>query len=120
MLLFFPIYIGLHPILGPDWAAGIAALFMYVILPILLLWIFPTEWRHPLVKAGNYLIAFGVLWISLKAVQQAFEDGEREFEALRFFWMFGVAALYYIAFGRMRGSEVDEDEAGDHRHQRDH
>jgi hypothetical protein len=111
ILLFFPIYIGLHPLLGANWAAGIAAVFMYVLLPVFFLFLFPKEWRHPLVKAGNYLIAIAVLWVSFFFLEDAFTRGEEEINAIRFFWVYGVAALYYLAFGRMRWSELDEDES---------
>ena len=110
ILLFFPIYAGLHPLLGPNWAAGIAAGLLYVGLPAFFLFLFPKEWTHPLIKVGNYLIAISVLWVSFFFLEEAFSKGEKEIDAIRFFWVFGVAALYYLAFGRMRGSESEEDE----------
>ena len=111
ILLFFPIYIVLHPVVGPNWAAGIAALFLYGIFPVFFLLLFPKEWIHPLAKAGNYLIAFAVLSISVYFLFSTFSEGNKEVDAIRFFWVYGVAALYYLAFGRMKGSELEEDDA---------
>ena len=111
MLLFFPIYIGLHPIVGPKWAAAIAAFFLYIGLPAFFLFLFPKEWTHPLIMVGNYLIAIGVLWFSFYFLEQAFSEGEKEIDAIHFFWIYGVAALYYLAFGRMRDSEPEDSEA---------
>ena len=111
VLLFIPIYIGLHPLVGPNWAAGIAAVLLYVGFPVFFLLLFPKEWTHPLIKVGNYVIAIGVLWVSFLFLEEAFSKGEKEIDAIRFFWAYGVAALYYLAFGRMRGSEPEEDEA---------
>ena len=99
----------LHPVFGPNWAAGIAALFLYGLLPAFFLLLFPKEWTHPLVKFGNYLIALAVLSISVYFLYLSFTDGSKEVDAVRFFWVYGVAALYFLAFGRMKGSEPEED-----------
>ena len=111
MLLFFPLYAALHPLLGPNWGAGIAAVFLYVGFPVIFLLLFPKEWRHPLVRFMNYLIALAVLWVSFYFLYLAFSEGEDEINAIRFFWFYGVTALYYLAFSRMRFSEPEEDEA---------
>ncbi len=96
---------------GPNWAAGIAALFLYGFLPVFFLFLFPIEWTHPLIKLGNYLIAIAVLSISVCFLYLKFSEGEKEVDAIRFFWVYGVSALYYLAFGRMKGSEPEKDEA---------
>ena len=101
----------LHPLVGPNWAAGIAVLFLYVGLPVFFLLLFPKEWTHPLIKIGNKLIALAVLLVSFYFLYLAFFEGEKEVDAIRFFWVYGVAAFYYLAFGRMKGSEPDQDEA---------
>ena len=110
VLLFFPIYIVLQPVVGPNWAAGIAVLFLYVVLPVFFLLLFPKEWTHPLIKLGNYLIAIGVIWVSFYFLYRSFSGGEKGVDAIRFFWVYGTAALYYLAFGRMKGSEPERDE----------
>ena len=101
----------LHPVVGPNWAAGIAALFLYGLLPAFFLLLFPKEWTHPLIKFGNYLIAIAVVWISFYFLYLAFSEGQKEIDAIRFFWVYGVAALYYLAFGRMKDSNPEQDEA---------
>ena len=113
VLLFFPIYALLHPVVGPNWAAGIAVLFLYVVLPVFFLLLFPKEWRHPLAKLGNYLIAAAVFCLSIYFLYIAFFErgGEKGVEAIHFFWVYGTAALYYMAFGRMKGSEPEQDES---------
>lgn len=110
VFLFFPIYIGLHPLIGEVWASWIAAAFMYVVLPVLFLYVFPKEWRHPLAKAGNYLIALTVLGVSVYLVKEAFSKGEEEINAVLFFWFYGAAALYYLAFGHMHWSAPEDEE----------
>ena len=111
VLLFFPLYAVLHPLFGPNWAAGIAAFFMYIGLPAFFLFIFPKEWKHPLIKFMNYLLAAAVLWISFYFLYLAFTEGRDEINAIRFFWFYGIAAFYYLAFGRMRYEKASEDEA---------
>lgn len=110
VMLFFPLYWALHPVLGPNWGAGLAAVMMYVGFPVALLVIFKNEWDGPVIKFCNYLIAILLLIVSVWVVYVAFGEGSDQLNAIRFFWFYGVAALYYMAFGRFHIKLKEEDE----------
>ena len=100
----------LHPYLGANWAAGIAAGMMYVGLPVMFMLFWQKEWEGPVVRACNYLIAIAVLGVSAWFAYVAFSEGRDQVNAIRFFWIYGMAALYYLAFGRFHIQLKNESE----------
>jgi hypothetical protein len=99
--LFFPLYWVLHPLLGANWGAGVAAIATYVGFPSVFLTVFRKEWEGPFFTACNYLIALAVAACSIWFAYIAVSEGGREINALLFFLFYGMAALYFLVFGRL-------------------
>ena len=100
IILFFVVFITLHPLFG-DTSAWIAAFMMYIGFPILLLKFWNKEWKRSVVRAGNYLIALVVLGCSIWFGYLAFTGEAKELNAIMFFIVYGYGALHYLAFGRL-------------------
>jgi hypothetical protein len=100
VILFFPLYFLLHPILGANWGAGVSAFLMYIGFPIMFLKVWKDEWSGPIVKFLNYIIAICVLGCSIYFFYIEFmRDGEG-LNAFKFFGVYGTASIYYIIWGR--------------------
>jgi hypothetical protein len=100
IILFFVVFIALHPLFG-DEAAWIAAFMMYIGLPVLFLKFWRKEWEGPVVRAGNYLIALVVLCCSIWFGYLAFTGETEKLNAIMFFLVYGYGALHFLAFGRL-------------------
>lgn len=98
---FFPVYILLHPHFGADMAAVIAIALTWVAFPILLLLIFRSEGRHPLLQICNRLVALLFFVYAGWNVYASFEESSGEWVAMRFFWSVGLLALYFLLVGRV-------------------
>lgn len=100
VILFFPLYTILHPVFGKFWGSWIAAFMMVIGFPILFLNKWENEWKGPVVKICNYIIAFAVLAISIWFIYIAITRDGDIVNAIRAFMVYGYAALYYIFVGR--------------------
>ena len=100
LILFFPTYWALHPILGPNWGAGLALLLSWLLLPVFLL----RKWsvtKNRFLIAGNYILALLVLgfstWVLYHWLIQGFElEG-----SVRLLFIYFFCSVYYLAQGHM-------------------
>lgn len=100
VFLFFLLYIALHPLLGANWAAGVAMFTCFIGLPVGLLLLWRKEWRGPVAKACNYVIAIAVLCTSIWFLYVGFSEGFDRVDQVEFLRFCVSAAIYYLVFGR--------------------
>ena len=101
LVLFFILYIALHPLLGANWSAGIAAFMLYIGFPILFLRHMKSQWKGTFIKSCNYIIASIVLFFTLWFLYAAiFENKADTVNAIKAFSIYGFSALYYLVVGR--------------------
>jgi hypothetical protein len=100
VFLFFPTYFLLHPLFGENVGAITAAVLMYIGFPIFFLKVWKDEWKGPVVKLFNYLIAILVLTCSIYFLYIAFTQGTDTINAFKFLAVYGSGAVYYLVFGR--------------------
>ena len=109
VLLFFVLFILLHPIFGPN-SAWFSAFMMYIGFPILFLRYWQKPWTGPVVRAGNYIIALLVLCMSVWFAYITFSQGKDQVNAVMFFLVYGYGAIHYLAFGKLHFKTEENDE----------
>ena len=99
----------MHPFLGSNWSAGFAAFMMYIGIPILLLRKWNSEWKGPVIKVCNHIIAAFVFLITLWYLYVAFyENSADTTNAIKAFIIYGFSALYYLFVGRTPYGNVNK------------
>lgn len=119
VLLFFPTYWVLYPVLGPDWGAGIALFMMAIGFPVAFL----RKWKRStsrFIQACNYVLAMLVLVVLLAVAYSVVFEGlpvGSGFGLLLLYAFYGYEAAYFIRHGYMRyqaeevAAESRQDEA---------
>ena len=100
VILFFPLYWLLHPILGAEWGGWISAVLMYIGFPVFFLKIWKKEWEGPVVTFLNYVIALFIFSCSVYFIYIAYIGESESVNAIRFFAVYGSASIYYLFVGR--------------------
>ena len=94
-------YWALHPIVGANWGAWSAVVLTWLVLPYFLLKKWSSPSRHPILRAGNYVLAILVLgfslWVAYRWLIQGFElEG-----SARLLFIYIFCAVYYLSQGHM-------------------
>jgi hypothetical protein len=79
VVLFFPAFWLFASVVGPDWGAGIAAVAMYIALPLVALKIWPAT-KPPAYESMEAALAEGTLRSADYEVEEAVEFGQMEDE----------------------------------------
>ena len=101
VIFFFPLYWVLHPILGPEWGAGVAAAMMFVGFPVLILSVFRREWNNRFVRSCNIVLSALVLVATAWVWYIAISQNEKYINAALFSLFYGLPALYFIRHGKL-------------------
>lgn len=110
--LFFPLYWALHPFLGPNWGAGIAAFMMYIGFPCLFLLKWGKRSRSPIIKACNYFFAILVIGFLAWVFYRVIFNGAPLLNSIALAGIYGYLAFYFLKHGYMpyQAKEIEREQ----------